>query len=175
MQYFVVGPDGSKYGPADLQLLRQWVTEGRIIANTLLEDLSTGQKVQAHAVPGLLDNAQTVQMPGGYQNPGFNQPYQPYQPQPYQQGYTPYPRYAAYQNPGSTWIILSWVFSSLGIICCSAFLFSVLGIVFAFVARSQGSKQWVGPLVLGCVGVGIGVVLLFLRLAIMSAAFGGGG
>ena len=35
-QYFVVGPDGAEYGPADLAGLTQWVREGRVLAQTMI-------------------------------------------------------------------------------------------------------------------------------------------
>ena len=53
MGYFVVGEDGQKYGPADVNTLNLWIKEGRILGQTVLEDQSTGFQSPASAVPGL--------------------------------------------------------------------------------------------------------------------------
>jgi hypothetical protein len=53
MRYFVIGPDGKSYGPAEIPMLRQWVTEGRVTATTQLEVEGTGQRVWASSIPEL--------------------------------------------------------------------------------------------------------------------------
>lgn len=53
MSYYVIAPDGQKYGPAELTLLNQWVVEGRISSETLLEDATTGARMLATQLPGL--------------------------------------------------------------------------------------------------------------------------
>ena len=53
MQYFVIGPDGAKFGPADVTQLAQWAIQGRINAFTILEDTSTGERIAAANVPGI--------------------------------------------------------------------------------------------------------------------------
>ena len=53
MQYFVISATGQKFGPADIHILTTWVTEGRILPNTLLEDSGTGQQMMANQVTGL--------------------------------------------------------------------------------------------------------------------------
>ena len=35
-QYFVVTADGKQFGPVDLDGLRRWVTEGRVLGTTLI-------------------------------------------------------------------------------------------------------------------------------------------
>lgn len=59
MTYFVIAPDGQKYGPADLQTLQQWVYGGSVIQTTILEDAQTGIKSQAAYLPGLVFMAQS--------------------------------------------------------------------------------------------------------------------
>jgi hypothetical protein len=51
--YFVLGAGGAKYGPADLDTLKQWAAENRITPDMLLEDASTGAQIPARQVPGL--------------------------------------------------------------------------------------------------------------------------
>lgn len=53
MTYFVVLPTGEKYGPADVQTLQQWVQEGRVKPEAMLQDAVTGQYITANQVPGL--------------------------------------------------------------------------------------------------------------------------
>lgn len=47
MEFFVVGIDGRRYGPADRAMLVQWAREGRIAAGTRLIDCETGRQVLA--------------------------------------------------------------------------------------------------------------------------------
>ena len=52
--YFVIESDGSRFErPAGVDLLRQWIVEGRLNANTLLEIALTGARVSAGEVGGL--------------------------------------------------------------------------------------------------------------------------
>jgi hypothetical protein len=59
MTYFVHAPDGQKYGPADLQILQQWIHAGSVISTTIIEDPQTGMKFQASQIPGLVFMAQS--------------------------------------------------------------------------------------------------------------------
>ncbi|MBV6458774.1 MAG: hypothetical protein HONBIEJF_01912 [Fimbriimonadaceae bacterium] len=53
--YFVIdAATGNKYGPADLATLNQWVTEGRILPSTMLEDALGGAQIRADRLPGLM-------------------------------------------------------------------------------------------------------------------------
>ncbi|MCE2766109.1 MAG: hypothetical protein LW628_04220 [Fimbriimonadaceae bacterium] len=54
MQYLVVAEDGNKYGPADYDMLVAWVAEGRIVGQTLIEDVKTGRQTIASSIPGLI-------------------------------------------------------------------------------------------------------------------------
>ena len=47
MYYFVIGDDGSRYGPADIDTLVAWAAEGRIVASTMLIDRGTEEQVRA--------------------------------------------------------------------------------------------------------------------------------
>ena len=73
MRYFVIGDDGQKYGPADLDLLNSWITEGRLLPTQQLEDESSGLRLAAGAVQGLnfpLQNPQSAAVAQG----SLNQP-----------------------------------------------------------------------------------------------------
>lgn len=46
MRYYVTGIDGRRYGPAELETLRQWLTEGRLGQTALVEPEGFGQKLR---------------------------------------------------------------------------------------------------------------------------------
>ncbi|MBV6458881.1 MAG: hypothetical protein HONBIEJF_02020 [Fimbriimonadaceae bacterium] len=73
MEYYVLGADGNKYGPADVPTLNTWAQEGRVLPTTLLEDFQTGQKLQASAVVGMQfpGSGAIVGMPDAPQMPGI--------------------------------------------------------------------------------------------------------
>lgn len=89
MQYYVIAPDGQKYGPADVATLNQWAAEARLTPETQLEDTTTGARMSASAVPG-------ITFPGAA--PGFQQP-QPQPQSPYQQPQQPYQQPQQPQQP----------------------------------------------------------------------------
>ncbi|OLC52993.1 MAG: hypothetical protein AUH92_06820 [Acidobacteria bacterium 13_1_40CM_4_69_4] len=53
-QYWVVAADGKEYGPADLETLRLWVREGRVVQATHIRP-STGPTLYAGKMPELAD------------------------------------------------------------------------------------------------------------------------
>jgi TM2 domain-containing membrane protein YozV len=48
--YFVIGDDGGRYGPADIDTLVAWAAEGRIVASTMLIDRGTEEQVRADSL-----------------------------------------------------------------------------------------------------------------------------
>lgn len=67
MQYFVIWPDGQKFGPADVAKLNEWIGEKRINPDTDLESVVDGSRVKAKDVPGLTfpdEGTSTPQVPG---------------------------------------------------------------------------------------------------------------
>lgn len=54
MQYFVVGQDGVEYGPASLDVLLQWVGEGRVRPETIVRPEGQTVGVPAASIPDLL-------------------------------------------------------------------------------------------------------------------------
>src|SRR5579862_8291340 len=53
MEYFVIAPNGQRFGPATVPVLNQWIQEGRISPQTLLQDAATGSQIVARALPAL--------------------------------------------------------------------------------------------------------------------------
>ena len=64
MRYYVIDLQGAQYGPADIQLLNVWASQGRIVPTTVLVDESSGIQIVAANLPGLqMMSPQAV--PGG--------------------------------------------------------------------------------------------------------------
>jgi len=51
LMWKVRGVDGRDYGPADSQTIKRWISEGRIRAETMILNLSTGEWARAGAIP----------------------------------------------------------------------------------------------------------------------------
>jgi hypothetical protein len=65
MEYFVIAPNGQRFGPATVPVLNQWIQEGRISPQTLLQDAATGAQIVARALPALsFVHQPTVAPPG---------------------------------------------------------------------------------------------------------------
>lgn len=167
MQYFVVLPDGQKFGPADLAMLNQWASEGRLTAQSQLEDASTGQRIFAVELAGL-------NVPGAPGVPGFDSPQPQPQPQPQSwnnppQSASPYPRtpYVPADN-GQKELTMAWVFGSIGLLCCPI-IFSTMGIVYAVQAKNKGHAGGTAAMIFSIctlvVGIGLGIVLNLSRFA----------
>ncbi len=121
MQYFVIAPDGQKYGPADVMTLNQWVQQNRVTPTTMLEDAATGAQIPASQVPGLVFTA-----PPSNQNPYNAAP-----------GYQQYPRDGFSGDNGDGDVKKAWIFGTVGLLQCCPVVFSALGIYYA----SQGIRK----------------------------------
>ncbi len=51
--YFVIGEDGNRYGPADVDALVQWAREGRIVSSTVLVERGTERQVSAASITAI--------------------------------------------------------------------------------------------------------------------------
>jgi hypothetical protein len=75
MNYFVIMPDGSRYGPTDIAGLNAWAKEGRLLPATRLEEEGTGRSLAAHELLGLefpASQQQWSQPPQGYYRAPYN-------------------------------------------------------------------------------------------------------
>lgn len=195
MKYYVVWPDGQKFGPADLETLNQWAAEGRIKPDTQLENADTGAQMPAASLEGL-NLAQEPETPAGT---GTSEPSQPttgagttqgesswspvQEQQPSQPtsgaGYTP--AGGSYQNPptpqygsgaaggeaGKTEAIWAFVLSGLGLICCGI-IAAIPAVVLAYNSKNKGSD-------LGNVAVIVAWIVLALNIIGLIAFFALGG
>jgi hypothetical protein len=78
MQYTVLGSDGNQYGPVDLALLKQWVTEGRVLPDSQVTDNLSNRTMIASQMPelGLINRPSVTSNPyaappAAYPRPGY--------------------------------------------------------------------------------------------------------
>lgn len=160
MQYYVIGPDGAKYGPGDVPTLKQWAADNRLTPQTILEDVATGQRVAAYQVQGIFEpQPQTVTAapPPGTMGPAPGPEQHLYQNAPNMAPPGYYPRQDT-GDGGKTLITVSWICSAVGILCCPIVL-CLAGIICAIIAATQGSKKFVAPLVFGIFAMVAGFAL----------------
>ncbi|MFZ4508151.1 MAG: hypothetical protein ACOYON_10710 [Fimbriimonas sp.] len=136
MRYFILGPSGERYGPADMMMLNQWIMEGRILPTHLLEAEGTGQRISAGQLPGL---AFPSAPPTSFA-PGFR-------PSPVQQApaYMPSAMQMPDPNAGRREMNLSYICSALSL-ACSLGLPLVMcvpygSVVFGVISLYTGSKS----------------------------------
>ena len=146
MQFNVVLPDGSRFGPAGLDMLNTWIAEGRLLPTSTLENTRTGELLLARDLSGLNWNPHQPQQ--GYGQNYGGQPTSTVSQQPYmggQQNWTQTPQYSPVPQQRSTAnvdVYANWSFglSLASLICCCAPL-SLVALALGYTARSRGSLQ----------------------------------
>ena len=158
MEYFVIGADGNKYGPASVQTLQLWIQEGRIGAQSMLEEGATGRRIQASTVPGLFAATVTPQ-PQAAPAPQYGAyPRQSNQSSsPYVQQESSGPLVGIIVRSAAA-VLLFFVFKGLGLFVGGYALY------YAIQLKSNGSKY--GTVAIVIAGCAFGAVALgwFLRL-----------
>lgn len=133
-KYFVLWPDGQRFGPADVPTLQRWAVENRIGPGTLLEEAGTGRHIRATDLPAM----HAVLAPGSPM--------------------TSAPMYVAPKPAtGTTEVVLAWVFGALGLVCCGVPM-AVIGIVMAAIAQSKRQSSATAALVFNIVVLVLNVV-----------------
>ena len=155
--YKIIGADGKEYGPITTDVLRQWLAEGRVNAQTkVLPEAATEWESLAEIpeLAGLLASA-VASLPSA--------------PGPI--SIAPIPRNNSQAVAGLTLGILAM---TLGICCCYGLPFSIPGIICSLVALNQiksdpvtqkGRNLAIVGLVLSIVSILIGILLLVLGVA----------
>ncbi len=115
-RYFVLWPDGQRFGPADVPTLQRWAVENRIGPGTLLEEMGSGRHVRAIDIPAL-----NAVIPYGGHAPGM----------PASPGFV-----ASNPRSGTTEVTLAWVLGALGLVCCGVPM-AIGGLVCAAIAQSK--------------------------------------
>ncbi|MBI1757380.1 MAG: hypothetical protein HYR64_09775 [Fimbriimonas ginsengisoli] len=171
MRYYVLDPQGNRYGPADLPLLNLWVREGRIVPTTMLVSEATGQQISASQVPGLALHV----APGvtGHR-PGALAQYGPPSGQMIQPGAFPQPG----MMPGGSDITYSYWCSAISLLACLCLpLFGLIpaiaAYVFAHKAGVQGHPSAGTAKTFAVVGVVLNVLSAFAAAGLMKSLIGG--
>ena len=153
MNYYVVGPDGQKYGPGDVVVLNQWAQQGRVTPTTVLEDSATGARFAASQVPGMTF--------APAQSNDFNQP----------PNYQQYPRqgYGILDN-GDGDYQKALIFGIIGFLCCPIFI-SPIGIYYASLAQRKGHPRGQSIMIFCIASLVIGMVLGVVANTVMSNVF----
>lgn len=124
MKYFVIGADGTKFGPADIPVLNTWIADSRLMPMMMLEEEGTGRQLLAKDLDGLQFppfNAPPQQMPG------ISGPVEGYYNRPSQTS----------GSDGKVEIIIAWILGVIGFAFCPVVI-STIGIVLATQARKKG-------------------------------------
>jgi len=127
MNYFVVGADGTKYGPADISTLNLWIADARLSPMMEVEEEGTGRRMQAKDVFGLSfpNPNMPPQQQMGSQNPVPSYYYRPQQ---------------SASNEGGTELAIAWVLGIIGLFVCPVVI-SSLGIYLAYQAKKKGNPS----------------------------------
>ncbi len=120
MNYFVIGSDGQKYGPADVATLNEWAQQNRLFRDSMLEDAATGARVQASTVAG-------INFPAVAPNAGYAQA------PTYQPGFVA-------GDDGSKEMRSAWISCAFAFFCCPL-IGGILGIVYSIQAQKKGHPQ----------------------------------
>lgn len=151
MQYFVLTPDGQKFGPVDIMTLNKWVGEGRILAHTVLEEAGTMRRLTANQIPGL-----ALPNPNAYQSQ--------FQPSP-----RDYPHIV--DTKGDKYANTAQALGICGLFLCP--LLSLIGIVYAVMALQLGSMKAKRTLILCVLTLLVPIIAYALLMASLPSLTGG--
>ncbi len=189
--YHVIGSGGSKFGPADVTTLKQWVTENRVTPTTMLEDAVTGRQFPASELTELFPQAAglgsgypSAVAPGGVIEPPKSNPSAPYgtttpgSQSPYnysnapQNSGTPYVRPTG-SNPdaGGNFNTISIVLTALSLVtcCCSiwgaipGFILAAVGVFLATKAKEHGYTPTL-QYVMGGIGMFLNIAMIVMTI-----------
>jgi hypothetical protein len=156
--YKIIGADGHEYGPVSGDQLRQWLTEGRVNADTqVLPEGGTGWST-LRALPEF-----SALLAGGSTPP-------PIRSHPGQLGGMPIRK----NNPFAVTGLILGIFSvTFGLCCCYGLPFNLLGIIFSLIGLAQIQKQpdTYSGRGLAIAGLICSIVSLTLAAALMTIGF----
>lgn len=166
MQYYVVWPNGQRFGPVDVDTLRKWHFENRIDAQSTLQDATTGQQMPAAAILGY--------------GPSTYSPPPPNQPAPYQGYYrpnSPYPFGPAAKTKGTGETNAAYILGVLGIVgavcpiglCGFGPFANLIGLILAIVGKSKNQSGAVGAIMLNLIAMVVGAIFFVLGIVSLWA------
>jgi hypothetical protein len=182
MDFFELGTNGEKYGPADITTLNVWISEGRLLPSSQLQSTQTGAISVASQVPGLMFPENSFQQPPTQTAPptvnqatSFGTPFQPPFNQQPGQPMQPYPRGSNGRFTDS-FVTNSWLCFAGSVICCPPVSFNILaqiclilslniiGIIYANKANAEGNPNGKKPLYFNIGGIVIRFALAWIGI-----------
>ena len=159
--YFVLGPDGSKYGPADVATLSQWAGQSRLTPTTQLQDAATGDIVMASQVPGLNFTAVAPEQPTGY----------PLQTPTQSGAYSQAPQYTANvaNEAAKKDFTNSLILAGLGFFCCPV-LMPCGGLYYGIRAKNAGHTGALAAIIANAIVLALNVMLIIFNIIAAVAA-----
>lgn len=128
MNYFVVLPGGQEFGPATVDQLTQWASEGRITRDSIVRDSMTGAQQRAGDVPGIIWVPTVTQ-----QAPPVSGPYASnLDPQPYAQ----YPRPGNMPNQHLNWLEQQFLALDQWILYLIAFFLGTIMLILSIITMA---------------------------------------
>lgn len=151
MRYFVIAPNGSRYGPADLATLNQWVQEGRLLPDFNLQPEASQASFPAATLAGL-------SFPAHLRQPDFGSNLSPFP--------SPSPVMGKRElNTAWTYGALALAASIVGRLGCMVFgvvglVIGILGLSAARKAQRQGVPNASGAVAFNWVSIGLCILSL---------------
>ena len=139
MQFNVVLPGGSRYGPASIDTLNEWIAEGRVLPGTTLENTLSGELMLAQDLVGLVWHPAAPHPVGPHHG---GQPSQ--QPYPGPSGWQPSQNWrpvATLPAPGGDGLATASFVASLLSFCGCCVPVALGALWLGYTARARGSLQ----------------------------------
>jgi hypothetical protein len=163
LMYRIIGADGKEYGPVPIDVVRQWLAEGRANAQTrVLPDGATEWKALGELPEFQTDISSATTTPSGT----VPQPIRPL-------AYPPTSR----TNTLAIFGLILGVLSVTLSFCCFGLPFNLAGIVISTIALVQIKEQKQEGRGLAIAGLALSIISIILRLLLLIfvAASGGAG
>jgi hypothetical protein len=147
MKYYVLMPDGQRFGPADVDMLTRWAHENLLNQRSMLVEESSGDTVVAGEIPGIVFPLVSVELPSGTQfakPPTLNST--PEMPQ-------------ANSQVGSTEVLVGWIMFGLSLLGLSC-IGSIVGTIYSRKAMKLGNPNGQAPYIANIVVLVLWVVII---------------
>ena len=180
MAYYIIGGDGKEYGPKPDSEVREWITEGRLNAQSQIRGQSDADWKTLADLPefsgdlyGSTPSAPLPQAP----TPQAPTPQAPIPQAPAHQPYSqPYPQYSAQAQSSTNGMAITGMICGIVslpmLCCCYGMPFNILGIIFSIIGLSQIKKSNPTQSGKGMAMAGLICSILSLVLFVVFLAFG---
>jgi hypothetical protein len=152
--YRIIGADGREYGPVGSEVLRRWIAEGRVTAQT---------SARAEGTPGWKPISAFPEFADVISPPPVSGP-------------PPFPVADGYPPKDSAMAVAGFVCSLLGLMWCCGPVFSILGLVFSIVGLNEikrNPRQLTGRS-FAVAGIVVAILGLALFILFLAGGFWGG-